>query len=106
MLALVILAVAAAALLTLPVLMVRLLLKSVFALVFLPFHLVGLVLRIAFGAVGLVFRVLFTGLGLLAGVLAFVLFLVVLPLLPLAIVGFVVWLIVRETRPRHSLRIA
>ena len=102
MLALVVLAVAAAALLALPLLMVRVAFKIAIS----PAAIVGLLLRIAFGVVGLVFRVVFSVIGVLLGVLAFVLFLVVLPLLPLAIVGFVVWLIVRETRPRHSLEIA
>jgi hypothetical protein len=57
--------------------------------------------------VGLVFRVLFSGIGLLAGLLAFVAFVVVLPLLPFALLAFGLWLVLREARPsRRALHVA
>ena len=56
-----------------------------FGLLFLPFKLLGVVLKIVFGVVGLVFRVLFSGVGLVFGLLAAVFCLVLLPLLPFAL---------------------
>ena len=60
MLALVAMALMVAALLVLP----QLILRLAIGLVFLPFKLLGVVLRIVFGVVGLVFKVLFSGVGL------------------------------------------
>src|SRR5437773_11167854 len=86
------------AVLWLPFLILRVALHVVFGLVLLPLKLVGLLLRIVFGVVGGVFRVLFSGLGLLAGIAAFVLFVVLLPLLPFALLGLGLWLVLRESR--------
>ncbi len=60
MLTLVAMAFVVVALLALPLLILRL----AIGLVFLPFKLLGVVLRIVFGVVGLVFRVVFSGIGL------------------------------------------
>ncbi len=59
MLALVAMALMVAALLALPLIILRL----AIGLVLLPFKLLGVVLRVAFGVVGLVFKVLFSGVG-------------------------------------------
>ena len=107
MLALVVFALLVVGLLWLPLLLVRLAFKALFAVVLLPFKLVGLVLRILFGAVGLAFRVVFSGMALVAGVLAFVAFVVVLPLLPLVLIGLGLWLVLRESRSsRRALNVA
>ena len=95
------------ALLWLPLLLLRVAFHVVFGLLLLPLKLLGLVLRIVFGVVGGVFRVLFSGLGLLAGIAAFVLFVVLLPLLPFALLGLGVWLVLRESRSsRRVLNVA
>jgi len=99
MLVLVLLAAVMLGILALPLLILRLAFKIVFGLVFLPFHILGFLLKIAFGVAGLGFRVLFSGVGLLFGLLAALAFVVLIPLLPLAILGFGIWLLVRESRP-------
>ena len=68
-------------------------LRLAIGLVFLPFKLLGVVLRVVFGVVGLVFKVLFSGVGLVFALLAAVFFLVLLPLLPFALLGLGLWLI-------------
>jgi len=102
MLALVAMALTVAALLALPLILLRL----AIGLVLLPFKLLGVVLKVVFGVVGLVFKVLFSGVGLVFALLAAVFFLVLLPLLPFALLGFGLWLVVREDRPRRALHVA
>ena len=102
MAALAVMALMVAAVVVLPLIILRL----AIGLVFLPFKLIGVVLRIVFGVVGLVFKVLFSGVGLVFGLLAAVFFLVLLPLLPFALVGLGLWLVLRESRPRRALHIA
>jgi hypothetical protein len=82
-----------------------LLLKLVFSLAFLPFRLVGLAFRLVFGALGGLFRVGFGLVGLVAGILAMAFFVVLLPLLPLLVVGGFVWLLTRLVRPRPAVRL-
>src|SRR6185436_17144595 len=106
MLAVLALALMVAALFLLPLLILRVAFGLVFGLLVLPFKLLGLVLKIAFGVVGLMFRVLFSGVGLVFGLLAAVFFLVLLPLLPFALLGLGLWLILRESRPRRALHVA
>ena len=102
MAALAVMALMVAAVVVLPLIILRL----AIGLVFLPFQLLGVVLRVVFGVVGLVFKVLFSGVGLVFGLLAAVFFLVLLPLLPFALVGLGLWLVLRESRPRRALHIA
>jgi hypothetical protein len=102
MLALVAMALTVAALLALPLILLRL----AIGLVLLPFKLVGVVLKVVFGVVGLVFKVVFSGVGLVFALLAAVFFLVLLPLLPFALLGLAVWLVLRESRPRRALHVA
>ena len=106
MVALLALALMVAAVVLLPLLILRVAFGLVFGLLFLPFKLLGLVLKVAFGVVGLVFRVLFSGVGLVFGLLAAVFVLVLLPLLPFALVGLGLWLVLREGRPRRALHVA
>ena len=102
MFTLVAMALMVAALVALPLLLLRL----VIGLVFLPFKLLGVVLRVVFGVVGLVFRVLFSGVGLVFALLAAVFFLVLLPVMPFALLGLGLWLVLREGRPRRALHVA
>jgi len=102
MAALAVMALMVAAVVVLPLIILRL----AIGLVFLPFKLLGVVLRVVFGVVGLVFKVLFSGVGLVFAVLAAVFFLVLLPLLPFALLGLGLWLILREGRPRRALHVA
>jgi len=106
MLAVLALALMVAALFLLPLLILRVAFGLVFGLLFLPFKLLGVVLRVVFGLVGLVFKVLFSGIGLVFGLLVAVFFLVLLPLLPFALVGLGLWLVLREGRPRRALHVA
>jgi hypothetical protein len=50
--------------------------------------------------------VVFSGVGLVFSLLAAVFFLVLLPLLPFALLGFGLWLVLRESRPRRALHVA
>ncbi len=91
------------ALLWLPILLLKVVFKLVFGLVFLPFKLLGAVFHIAFGVVGGLFRVLFSGLGIVALLVAIVGAIILLPLLPLLLIGGVIWLLTRPPR-RAALR--
>lgn len=82
-----------------------LLLKLVFGLVALPFKLVGLAFRVVFGVLGGLFRVGFGIVGIVGGILAMAFFVVLLPLLPLLLVGGFVWLMARLARPRPAVRL-
>ena len=81
------------------------LLKVLFALVFLPFKILSAVLRLGLGIVGGVFKVGFGLLGLFVGLAATLFVVVLLPLLPLLLVGGFVWLVARAMRPRPALRV-
>jgi hypothetical protein len=74
-----------------------------FTLLFLPFLLLRAVFKLALLAFLAPLVVLVTvGALLLAGVAIF--FALLLPLLPFAIVGLIVWAIVRASRPAYALR--
>jgi hypothetical protein len=90
-----------AALILLPLLLVKL----VVTLILLPFQLVGLLLRVVFGVLGGVFRVGFGIVGLLFGLMAAAFFLVFLPLLPFLLLAGFVWVVARLLRPRPALRV-
>ncbi len=87
-----------------------LLLRLVLGLIFLPFKLLGLVLRVVFGVtfglVGLVFRVLFSGVGLLLALFVLVGVVLLVPLLPFLLVGVGLWLLLRSSTPRSPLRLS
>src|SRR2546422_1004925 len=67
------------------------LIKLVLGLIFLPFKLLGLVFRVVFGVtfgvVGLVFRLLFSGVGLVLALLVVVGLALLVPLIPILLVG-------------------
>jgi hypothetical protein len=69
--------------LLLPIVVVAAALKLAAFALFLPFRVLGLALRLATGVVGLVFKILFGALG----VVGVVLFALMLPLLPLLLLG-------------------
>jgi hypothetical protein len=106
MVALLALALMVAAVVLLPLLILRVAFGLVLGLLFLPFKLLGLVLKVAFGVVGLAFRVLFSGVGLVFGLLAVVAAVVLLPLLPFVLLGLGIWVAVRASRPHRTLRVA
>ena len=98
-----ILALGAVALVVLPLL----LLKLVVFLVLLPFKLIGLALKIVFGVVSVIGSVLMAVAGAVFGVVALAFFVLLLPLLPLVLIGGLVWLLVRASRPPSTaIRIA
>ncbi len=107
MLGLVIAALVILGLLALPFLILRLALGVVFALITLPFKLLGVIFKVVFGILGGVFRLLFSGMGLIAGLFAWIVFLVLIPFLPFVLLGLGVWIVLREARSsRRALRIA
>jgi len=80
------------------------LIKLVLGLIFLPFKLLGLVFRVVFGVtfgvLGLVFRVLFSGVGLVLALLVAVGVALLVPMIPIILVGVGLWLLVRSTTRR------
>jgi len=80
------------------------LIKLVLGLIFLPFRLLGLVLRVVFGVtfglVGLVFRLLFSGVGVILALLVVVGVALLVPLIPIVLIGVGLWLLVRSTARR------
>ena len=78
-------------LLVLPLLALKLLFSLALGLVFLPFKLLGMAFRLVGGLLGVVLKVLFSGIGLVAGLVGLVFFVVLMPLLPLLVLGFVIW---------------
>lgn len=89
-----VLALGAVALVVLPLI----LLKLVVWVVLLPFKLVGLLFKVAFGIVGIVGSVIVAVLGAVFGVVAVALLALLIPLLPLVLIGGLVWVIVRGSR--------
>lgn len=81
-----------------PLLALKLLFGLAVGLVLLPFKLLGAVFRVVFGVVALVGKLLFTGAGVLLGVLGLLLALVLVPLLPLLMLGLVFWGVTRLFR--------
>ena len=82
------------------------LLKLVLGLILLPFKLLGLVFRVVFGILGLVFGLLFSGVGLVLALLVAVGVALLVPLLPIVLIGVGIWLLVRSSTPRPPLRLS
>ncbi|SRR5260370_26455112 len=82
-----------------PLLILKVLLQVVLGLVLLPFKLLGGAFRLTLGLLGGVLKLFFAGAmvvgALLLGVAAFIL----LPLLPFLVLGGLVWLAIRASRP-------
>jgi hypothetical protein len=89
------------ALVMLPIILV----KVLFGLILLPFRIAGGAFRLVFGVLGGVFRLGFALVGLVAGILGFVFFLLLLPLLPLILLGGFVWLLTKAFRPAPAVRV-
>ena len=87
-----------AAAVILPLLALKLLLELGLGILMLPFKILGGVFHALFGALGFVFKLVGGLLGAVVTVVAVILALVFLPLLPLFIVGGLVWMIVRKRR--------
>jgi hypothetical protein len=79
----------------LPLLVLGVVLRVAVALLILPIKLVGVVFKVVFGALGALIGVLFSGFGILLAVGLGLLLFVALPLLPLLILGGLVWLAVK-----------
>jgi len=83
-----------------------LLIKLALGLVLLPFRLIGLVFKVVFGVVfgvvGLVFRLLFSGVGLVLALLFAVTLAVLVPLLPVLLIGGGLWLLIRSASASRS----
>ena len=94
-----------AMLVTLPLVFVLVLVKVALALLFLPFKILGFVLKLVTGVLGAVCGLVFSGLGLGLAVLAFVAFAVLIPLMPLVLLGAGIWLVVRATRQRPAVQV-
>jgi hypothetical protein len=87
----------------LPLLALRLLFGLALGLVLLPFKLLGVVFRVVGGLLGVFLKVLFSGVGLVFGLLAAVFFVVLLPLLPLLVLGALIWAMTRLFRSPATL---
>jgi hypothetical protein len=85
--------------LILPLMLLGLLLKLVLFAVSLPFRVIGLAFKLVFGIFGLVFKVLFSAAGLVGALVACFVVVMMLPLLPLLLVGAGLWLMTRPLRP-------
>ena len=93
---LVLLALGLAAFVVLPLL----LLKLVLFVVLLPFKILGLVFKVLFGVVGVVGSVLMAVVGAVFSVLAVAFVVLLIPLLPLVVIGAGIWLVARAARPQ------
>ena len=89
----------------LPLVFVLVLVKVALALLFLPFKILGFVLRLVTGVLGAVFGLVFSGLGLGLAALAVVAVVVLVPLLPVVLLGAGIWLVVRASRPRPAVQV-
>jgi hypothetical protein len=75
-------------------------LKLLVGLVLLPFKILGLLVKGIGSLFGLAFGLVSGLFGLLLGLIGVVAAVLVLPLLPLIVLGGIVWLIVRAARPQ------
>jgi hypothetical protein len=92
--------------LAVPVILVAVVLKVVVTLLFLPFKILGFLLKLAVGIVTGVVGLVFSGLGLGLALLAVVAVAILAPLLPFLLVGVVIWLVARAARrPRAVVQV-
>ncbi len=89
-----------AAVVLLPLLLLKLVFSVVLTLIVLPFKILGGLLRATFGVVAGVLGAVASGIGVLALLLFGVLFLVALPLLPILLFAGFVWAVVKVLSPR------
>jgi hypothetical protein len=93
--ALIVLAVGVGLLILLPLLLLKLLFGLLFAVVVLPFKLLGAVFHTGFAVVGGLAKLVALGGGLLLGIFGLLLLLALLPLLPVIALGVFIYLIIR-----------
>jgi hypothetical protein len=79
-----------------------LLVKLVLFVVLLPFKILGLVFKVIFGVIGVVGSVLMAVVGAFFGLVALAFSLLLIPLLPLLLIGGLLWLIARGSRPQPT----
>jgi hypothetical protein len=96
------LAVGVAALVLIPLLLIKL----VLFVVLLPFKILGVLFKVFFGVLGVVGSVLMAVAGAVFGVMVLVFTLLLIPLLPLVFVGGLIWLLARSSRPSTAIRLA
>jgi hypothetical protein len=89
-----------AAVVLVPLFLVFALLRLVAGIVLLPFRLVGGVLKLLLGSLGIVVKLVGSVFGVAAGVLGVIVAVFILPLIPILIVGGLVWLVMRRPRLR------
>jgi hypothetical protein len=89
-----------AALVLLPLLLLKLVFGVLFAVIALPFKLLGGLLKVAFGLVAGVLGVVVSGFGVVAMLAFGLLLLVALPLLPILLFAGFVWAVVKVLSPR------
>lgn len=89
-----------------PLLVLGALLKLAVAVILLPFKIIGALLKGVvgiigglLGALGALVGLVFGGLGLLLGLLVMVGVFVILPLMPLLLLGLIVWLALKAASP-------
>jgi hypothetical protein len=83
------------AVVVIPLLLLKLAFGLVTTVLFLPFKILGVLFRIGFGLLAVVLKVLFTGVGLVLALVGILLGVVLLPLLPLILLGGLLWLVIR-----------
>jgi len=97
--ALIVLVVAFGLFIVLPLLLLKLLFSVVLFVVLLPFRILDGVLHVLFKLFWGLGKLALGGLGLLLGLLAFVLCMVLLPLLPFVLVGLFIYLLIKAFQP-------
>ena len=97
--ALVVLVVAFGLFVVLPLLLLKLLFGLILFVVLLPFKILGAVFHVLFKLFWGLGKLVLGGLGLLLGLLAFVLCVVLLPLLPFVLLGLFIYLLIRAFQP-------
>ena len=95
-----------AALVIVPLLILKLFLHLLIGLVLLPFKILGGLFRLLGGIVGFAGKLIGLGFGLVGGMLAMVLALILLPLLPFLVVIGGLWLLVRLCASTPPVRIS
>lgn len=87
-------------LIAVPLLILKTLVGFVLWIALLPFKILGAILHLVLGLFGAGAKLLVGGMGLVVAILGVLVAVVLLPLLPLFLLGGFVWLLVRAARPR------
>lgn len=87
------------ALIVIPLIALLVVGKLVFALILLPFRIIGAFVGAAVGILGVVAKILVVGAGLIVGVTLLAGGLALIPLIPVVLLALFVWLLARLLRP-------